>query len=397
MGGPACWVFFDRDKILESFDVIIIGAGMAGLSAAYALAPSARVLVVDREETPGYHATGRSAAVYGASYGSEKPIVNALTKASEDFFLNPPDGFSEYPLYRDRGVLFVAHESQAQDLEAFYQQMKINNAHLQRLDREEVATRVPALKPEYCATGILDANVYELDVHALQEGYIRGLRRCDGKLVTGFDVDKLECRDGQWTVTSGDQNYCAPIVVNAAGAWVDKVAVLAGVNPVGIAPLKRTVILVDPPLNTVPDDWPMVVEFQEQFYFKPDAGKILVSSANEDLTEPCDAQAEELEIAYAAHYAEAATDLSIQRVVKSWAGLRSFVADRSPVIGFDEDKPGFFWLAGQGGYGIQTAPAAARLVASLILENSVSQELEPYNLSAEQFSRARLGLGAFSV
>ena len=375
---------------MDQYDVIIIGAGMAGLSAAYALAPSAKVLVLEQEEMPGYHSTGRSAALYASCYGSEKPVINALTKVSGKFFLNPPEGFCDHPLYSDRGVLFVAHESKISALEDYYQELKAFNPQLQLIGRQEVESRVPVLKPEYCAKAVYDQDVYELDVHALQEGYLKELRRCGGQLVTNFRVDRLDSQDDQWTVSSAESTYSAPVVVNAAGAWVDEIAALASVKPIGIQPLKRTVILVEPPVGVTPDQWPLVVEFEEQFYFKPDAGKILVSPANEDPSDPCDARPEELDIAYAAHYAEEATDLKIQRVDHSWAGLRNFVSDRSPVIGFDEEAPGFFWLAGQGGYGIQTAPAAGLLVASLILEDAVPEELVNYGLKKNQCSPKRL-------
>ena len=375
---------------MDHYDVIIIGAGMAGLSAAYALAPTAKVLVVEREEAPGYHSTGRSAAVYGSSYGSEKPLVNALTKASGDFFLHPPAGFSEHPLYRDRGVMFVCHESKVEEMQAFYKQMKLINPQMRRMDSDEIAALVPVLKPEYRQMAVYDEHVYELDVHAMQEGYIRTLQHCGGTLMTGFEVEQLSYDQQKWTVSSGERSYCAPVVVNASGAWVDQVAAMAGVDPIGIEPLRRTAILVEKPQGADTESWPLVVEFQEQFYFKPEAGKVLISSANEDPSPPCDVQPDELDIAFAVHNISEATTLEIQRVDHSWAGLRSFVADRNPVIGFDEDNPGFFWLTGQGGVGIQTAPAAGRLAASLILDDVISGELESFNLDKRLFSRARL-------
>jgi D-arginine dehydrogenase len=375
---------------VEKYDVIVIGAGMAGLSAAYALAKSARVLVLEQEESPGYHSTGRSAAVYASSYGSDKPVVNALTKASHDFFQNPPPGFSEYPLLSDRGVLIVAHENDAQDLEKMYLEQRENNPQLKRVSQPEAESLVPVLLPEFCTSAFYDKDVFELDVNAVQQGYIRGLRERDGELVTGFEVDQLRYENQGWLVSNRERSFAAPVVVNAAGAWVDEIAVLAGVNPIGIQPLRRSVILIDPPLGLDTDDWPMVVEFQEQFYFKPEAGKILVSSANEDPSAPCDVRPEEIDIAYAAHYFGEATNMEVKRVSSSWAGLRNFVKDRSPVLGFDADSPGFFWLAGQGGYGIQTAPAAGRLAASLILEDEISKELSKYRLHKDQLSASRL-------
>lgn len=375
---------------MENFDVVVIGAGIAGLSAAYELARTSKVLVLEREEQPGYHSSGRSAAVYASSYGSEMPVINALTKASGNFFLNPPEGFSEHPLHHDRGVLFVAHQNQLEVLEQFYRKLKPKNEQLELMNRETVSALVPILKSEYCNKGVYDKDVFEIDVHALQEGYVKGVRQSGGVLVTKFEVSELRYEAGNWIISDGEQCYRAPIVINAAGAWVDEVAKLAGAKPVGIKPMRRSAILVDPPEGVESDDWPMTVDVQESFYFKPDAGKIMVSSANEDPSPPCDVQPEELDIAYAAHYAGEATNLNIRRVEHSWAGLRNFVADRSLVVGFDSAKEGFFWLAGQGGYGIQTAPAAGRLVASLILEQQVPEELTRLGMDMKMISPSRL-------
>ncbi len=377
---------------MENFDVIVVGAGMAGLSAAYELAKSSRVLVLEREDQPGYHSTGRSAAVYASSYGSEKPAINALTKGSGDFFLNPPEGFSEHALHHQRGALFVVHQDRVAVLEDFYQKIESQNQQLKFMSAVEVNTMVPILKPEYSCKGIYDKDVFEIDVHALQEGYLRGLRSRNGVLVTNFEVIEMDRQDSGWQISNGNESYCAPVVINAAGAWVDEIAKIAKVQPVGIQPLRRSAILVDPPEDQVVDNWPMVIDVEENFYFKPDAGKIMVSSANEDLSPPCDVQPEELDIAYAAHYAGEATRLNIKRIEHSWAGLRNFVEDRNPVVGFDAQVQGFFWLAGQGGYGIQTAPAAGRLVASLILANKIPQDLEDFGLDMVLISPARLEL-----
>lgn len=376
---------------MENYDVIIIGAGMAGLSAGYELTGSARVAILEREDQAGYHSTGRSAAVYGSSYGSDIPDINALTKGSSDFFLNPPAGFSEHPLHHDRGVLLVAHEDQIKGLEEAYRQLKPQNPNLEMVDGQFISSRVPILNHEYCVTGIFDRDVFEIDVHAMQEGYVRGIRQQGGALITNFEVTSLDYDGGKWVISNGETTYSATTVINAAGAWVDQVATLAKARSIGIRPCRRSAILVDPPEGESADDWPMVVDFDEKFYFKPDAGKIMVSSANEDLSPPCDAQPEELDIAYAAHYLGEATSMNIKRVDHSWAGLRNFVEDKSMVIGFDQQAPGFFWLAGQGGFGIQTAPAAGRLVAAMVLENAIPEDLANLGLTREVISPARLG------
>ena len=284
----------------------------------------------------------------------------------------------------------IAHQSASRDLDDLYCELEENNPQLKRLGRKEVESRVPVLLPEYCTSAIYDKDVVELDVNAMQQGYIRELRRCGGAVITRFGVDRLHYEDKKWVVHNDERCYAAPVVVNAAGAWVDEIATLARITPIGIQPLRRSVILVDLPDGVAADDWPMVVEIREQFYFKPDAGKVLVSPANEDLSPPCDVRPEELDIAYAAHYVNEATTLDVKRVASSWAGLRNFVGDRSPVLGFDQNHTGFFWLAGQGGYGIQTAPAAGRLAASLILEDKIPEELYDYRLHTDQFSPARV-------
>jgi D-arginine dehydrogenase len=375
---------------MDKFDVIVIGAGMAGLSAAYSLSQSARVLVLEREASAGYHSTGRSAALYGSSYGSEKPVVGALTKLSANFFLNPPEDFAEHSLYTQRGAMYIAHQDSVKELEAYFREMLQYTPHLEWIDRAKIEQLSPVLKPSYCHNAIYDKDVFELDVHLLQESFRRAIRRNGSTLVTEFEVKSLSRERDNWLVSNGAESYMAPVIVNAAGAWVDEIAQLANVKPLGISPLRRTAILVDAPQELELAAWPMVVQYEEEFYFKPEAGKVMISAANEDLSPPCDAQPEELEIAYAAHYGAEATTLDIARVESSWAGLRNFVHDRSPVIGFAQDSPGFFWLAGQGGFGIQTCPAAGRLVASLVLHGEIPEELAPHQLNTRMLGPGRL-------
>ncbi len=374
---------------MKKYDMIIIGAGIAGLSAAYEISKSARVLVLEQETQPGYHSTGRSAAVYAAAYGSENTVIYSLVRASWDFFKNPPDGFSEYPLYHDRGILFVSDRKHLSDLKQHYQDMKERNPDARWVDHTFINGKFPPLTDDYSEAAIYDPNVYDLDVSALQEGYLRAIRKAGSHIKTDFQVTEISKSAGLWTVSDGKEEYSAPCLVNAAGAWVDKIAHMAAARKINIHPLRRTAILVDGPDGKVPADWSMVVEFREEFFFKPDAGKLLVSPANEDLSEPCDARPEELDIAYAVHYAGEALNLAVKKVDHSWAGLRNFVEDRSPVIGFDPDAGGFFWVAGQGGFGIQTAPAAGRLVAALISGRGVPQDIQAFGLREEMVSPAR--------
>ncbi|VAX05114.1 hypothetical protein MNBD_ALPHA03-523 [hydrothermal vent metagenome] len=377
---------------MQKFDVIIIGAGIAGLSAAYEISKSKKILVVEQEDHAGYHATGRSAAVYAAAYGSENTALYALVRSSWSFFENPPPGFSEYALYEDRGIMFVAGHDHVGGLIKHYEEMKIRNPDAILVHRDFIKRKFPLLQESYCNTAIYDPNVYDLDVSALQEGYLRAIKKSGGQIVTGFQATKIQHIQDQWTISNGTASYQAPILVNAAGPWVDHIAQMAGVEKINIKPLRRSAILVDGPDEKNSNDWTMIVEFEEEFFFKPDAGKLLISPANEDLSAPCDAQAEEIDIALAAYYAEEVLGLPVKKIDHSWAGLRSFVADRGPVIGFDKTKRGFFWLAGQGGFGVQTAPAAGRLAAALISREAIPEDMKSFGLEEVMTSPSRDGV-----
>lgn len=386
------------------YDVIVIGAGIAGLSAAYELSKTRSVLVLEQEEHPGYHATGRSAAVYAACYGSEQDALYALVQTSWDFFANPPDGFSPYPLTQHRGVLFVSDDENVAELKQHFSEMSPRNPKAQLVGEAVIREKFPALNENYRQAAIYDPRVYDIDVSALQEGYLKAIRQAGSSqntegalhsrsdIKTSFKATDITRSGDLWTVSNGAEHFTAPYLVNAAGAWVDQVAEKAGVAPLDIKPLRRSAILIDGPEGPdvpVPADWSMVVEFREEFFFKPDAGKLMACPANEDLSEPCDAQPEELDIAYAAHYVEQALSQQVKKIDHSWAGLRSFAPDREPVIGFDPKAEGFFWVAGQGGYGIQTAPAAGRLVAALITGKKVPEDMAAFGLTEALTSPAR--------
>ncbi len=375
---------------MKHVDIIIIGGGIAGTSTGFELAKKSSIAILEKEDHAGYHATGRSAALFAESYGSENTALYALIHASWGFFKKPPEGFSDYTLHHHRGVLYAAEQQNIDALRRYYEEMKARNPDAKWVDNDFIQAKFPPLKDNYTHAAIYDPNVYDLDVNALQEGYLKSIRQSGSIFETGFQVSQIDRKNDLWIVSDGEREYAAPCLVNAAGAWVDDIAEKAGVGKIGIQPLRRSAILVDGPQGQVSDDWPMLVEFNEEFYFKPEAGKLLVSPANEDLCEPCDVQADELDIAYAVHYAEQAMNLSVDKVNHSWAGLRSFVEDRSPVIGFDSNAEGFFWIAGQGGYGIQTAPAAARLAASLIAGEGVPQDMATLGLEESLVSPARL-------
>jgi D-arginine dehydrogenase len=354
------------------FDIVVIGGGIAGASVGAHLAQTARVALLEREEFPGYHSTGRSAALFSEIYGNE--VVRALSRASRDFFLSPPPGFAAHALVQPRGSLHVAREDQLVALESFAQSEDVSGA-IRRLTRAEALRACPILRPEAVAAALLEEDAADVDVAALHQGYLRQFRTSAGTLVTSADVRALRHDGAGWHVETSERTYRAGVVVNAAGAWADTVARLAGAAPLQIQPCRRTAILVELPTGIVADTWPMVIDMDEEFYMKPDAGLLLISPADETPVEACDIQPEELDIAIAVDRVEEATTLRIDRVRRRWAGLRSFAPDRTPVIGFDPVLPDFFWLAGQGGYGIQTAPAASRLAAALVRREPVPFDL----------------------
>lgn len=374
---------------VEPTDIIVIGAGMAGASVAATLAGDARVLLLESEAQPGYHTTGRSAALYTCAYGP--PVIRALTRASGAFFRNPQSPFVEHPLLRRRGALFVADAGQMETLAVL--KGELNDA-VQPLDASQARARMPLLREGYATAALLDETAADIDVMAVHQHYLKSFGEAGGLLRTSAGVSAMNHDGACWRVDTAQGIFTAPIVVNAAGAWADEVAQLAGANPVGLVPMRRTALLVAPPERLVADSWPMVVDVDERFYLKPDAGKLLISPADETPSPPCDAQPEEMDVAICIDRIETAFDLSVRRIDHKWAGLRSFVADRCPVVGFDPVAPGFFWLAGQGGYGIQSAPALARVAAALVRGQPIPDDIADEGVSEFALSRQREKLAA---
>jgi D-arginine dehydrogenase len=371
---------------MESFDVLVIGAGIAGASVAAQLAPRARVAVLEREAQPGYHATGRSAALFSACYGNEP--VRALSRASREFLFAPPAGFCDAPLTRPRGSLYVARDDQLDALAAFVALPDVAG-HVQRIDVAEAYRRAPLMRPGYVAGAAFEPGAVDIDVHGLHHGFLRRLREAGGRVVANAGLTALDRAGDRWIAETTAGRYAAPIVVDAAGAWADAVAALAGVAAAGVAPLRRTALIVDEPSGIDCRAVPMTIDIDEEFYFKPDAGKLLLSPADETPSEPCDAMPDDMDVALAVDRVERATVLDVRRVHHAWAGLRSFAPDRSPVVGFDPDAPGFFWLAGQGGYGMQTAPALSRLAAALVLGDAVPADLAAHGVDAKAIAPRR--------
>jgi len=347
-----------------AYEVVIVGAGIAGASAAYFLAPQARVVVLEREDQPGYHTTGRSAALFSETYGNA--AVRSLTRASRAFFDAPPAGFAAQPLLTPRGVVFFGRDDHRAILEAQAEALRGTGGKIEWLAPQAIVARVPALRREWAAVGLLEPDAEDIDVHALLSGFRRGARAAGAQIMTGAALEAADHDGRRWTLRTRAGELHADIVVNAAGAWADEVAQLCGAAPLGLAPLRRTAIVFECPRFTPTAGWPAAVDATEDFYFRPEAGRFLASPADETPSPPCDAQPEEMDVALLIDRLQAATTFDIARITARWAGLRTFAPDRSLVAGFDRARPGLFWLAGQGGYGIQTAPAMGQLVAALV-------------------------------
>ena len=372
-------------------DVAVIGAGIAGASAAAFLAPHARVLVLEAESQPGYHTTGRSAAFLAESYGA--PLVRPLTRASKHFYLSPPPGFADVPLSHPRGALYVFDEAGRAKAEADAEEFARDIPEVRLIDAQRACALVPVLRPERVAGGVLDPECRDLDVAAIHQGFLRRARAGGAQLVADARVATLDRAAGHWRIRLADgREIRAGRVVNAAGAWVDEVARAAGLAPLGFQPLRRTIVIFAPRMVAVDPRWPVVIEIHEDFYFKPETGRILASPADETPSPPCDAQPEDVDVAIAVDRIQRWTQLDVPRIANKWAGLRTFAPDRVPVVGADPRAPGFYWCAGQGGYGIQTAWAMGRLTAAVVLEEALPSALveagvKPENYAPDRFLR----------
>jgi D-arginine dehydrogenase len=368
------------------YDFIVVGGGIAGASIAAQLAPRARVAILEMESQPGYHSTGRSAALFSTIYGNA--VIRALSRASQSFLFDPPPGFAPSPLVSPRDTLFFARGDQLDLLERFRSDEDVRTG-TDVLDLDDAGARVPLFKPGYLGGALLDRNSADIDVNALHQGYLRLARKHGAEVHPDCAVTGLERSHATWRVKTTQGDFTASVIVNAAGAWGDAVARLAGAVPVGLRPLRRTALLIDVPGGLAGKDWPAAIAVDESFYFKPDAGLLLLSPADEEPSPPCDAQPEELEVAIAIDRFENATGASVGHVRHQWAGLRVFSPDRTPVVGFDPHVDGFFWLVGQGGYGIQTAQALGRVAAALACNESIPRDVAAFGVEAAMLARSR--------
>lgn len=372
-------------------DIIVIGAGIAGASVAAELATEARVLLLEAESQPGYHTTGRSAAVFAPCYGPAP--IRHLTRASEAFFQSPPDGFAAAPLFAPRPILMIARADQTAALDTLTEAVS-SETTVRRLKAADLHQVQPLLRQDYATDGMLDELGQDIDVHGLHQGYLRQFKARGGTLLTGAEVTEI-ARDGtDWRVLTKAGSCSAQVVVNAAGAWAGEVGALAGAEQIGLTPKRRTAMIVADHPTIATSELPITIDVDETFYLKPDAGRLLISPADETPSAPCDAQPEELDIAICADRIMTAFDLDIRRIENSWAGLRSFVPDGAPVVGYSETRPGFFWLAGQGGYGIQSAPGLAKYAASAVLRRDVPSQVLDTGFDPESVRPGRLRVAA---
>ena len=349
---------------MSDFDVVIVGAGIAGASLAAEIGAEKSILLLEAESMAGYHSTGRSAAFWTETYGG--PAIQPLTSASGPFLLSPPSEFSETSLLHPRGALHLGQQSDAVAASDMLNDFAKTGVALEKLDVAGVSQHIAGLRPGW-TEALWEPDCCDIDVGGLHAGYLKMARKNGVRLLCNAPLIGARFADGHWSINTGGGHYTARILVNAAGAWADVVAQLAGMKPIGITPYRRTImqLAIDPAASP---DLPLVVGLDGSFYFKPEpGGRLWLSPHDEIVTEPCDAAPEELDIALAIDRFQQVVDWQVTRLERTWAGLRSFAPDRLPVIGRDPAMPEFFWLAGQGGFGIQTAPAVAAMAAALLL------------------------------
>lgn len=372
---------------IETVDFIVIGAGIAGASVAYELSSKGRVALLEMESVPGYHSTGRSAAVMSENYGPA--LWSRLVTASRGFYERPPAGFADVPLVTPRGALFLAKENERDVLAKQADELVSRGAHIELTSAEDALRFCPVIKSDVFAAALYEPDCMDIDTNALLMGYLKALKLNGGKLVVNGRVEELEFSSAVWTARTRNGSFQAPTVVNAAGGWVQEVSALAGLSYRNVVPFRRTAVTFDPPMGSDIATWPMTFDVAETFYFKPEAGKIMVSPVDMALSEPCDAQADELEVAIAIDRIHRSTTMEVRSVSHKWGGLRTFAPDHEPVIGPDPDEPSFIWLAGQGGNGVMGGAAAARLAAAFAARDAIPEDLAALGITAENVSPGR--------
>lgn len=371
-------------------DVVVIGGGIGGVSLGYELASDRRVTLLERESTLAFHTTGRSAALFLETYGNS--TIRSLTTASRKFLVDPPECFRS-ELLSPRPLLEFAANGRGDALEAMHAEVSRLTPDVQLVSPTDAGSIYPPLRTDLIDCALYEPHSMEIDVHALHQGFVRGLRERGGRIVTGASVIALTRSGGSWHVRTADGTvHIAPLVVDAAGAWADVVGAMAGARPLGLVPMRRSVFMVSAPTELDTAHLATLSDIDEKFYIKPEGTQLLCSPADETPTEPSDARPDELEIARAFDEIAAATTLTARHVRSSWAGLRSFVQDRTPVVGFDPAVEGFFWCAGQGGYGIQTCAALARVGATIVRGEALPDDVVSKGLTEDELAADRPGL-----
>lgn len=372
---------------------IVIGGGIAGAGAAFEIVRSMPVILLERENQCGYHTTGRSAASFTENYGTD--LIRRLVLASRSFMSEPPSGFSDYPVLGKRGMITVARADQLDLLAEALERARRFVPSIHSITPAEAVARVSVLRADYLAGAFFEPHSMDVDVNGLHQGYLKGARASGARIVTGADVRAIEWR-GAWRVETEAGIFTAPRLVNAAGAWADEIAAMAGLRPLGLQPKRRTAFNIPAPPDTKIADWPLIDDVGAEFYFKPDAGQLLVSPADATPSAPMDAYPEDIDVAIGVERLERATTIEVTRVSRSWAGLRTFAADGSPVVGADDEVADFFWLAGQGGYGIKTSSALSRICATLVRGEDIPDDIKSFGVSASDLSPRRLRVAATS-
>lgn len=375
------------------YDVAIIGAGIGGASLAAHLEPGVSCVLLEAEDRPGYHSTGRSAAFYTETYGG--PQVQPLTTASKPWYFNTVNPASETLMVRRRGALHVNWTKPQSALQTVYETFKPLSPSIKRLDASACVERCDILPESDISGGVYDPDCCDIDVASVHNLFLRQAKLAGVELRSRFPVAEIERREGIWHVSDGKgETLQAKKLVNAAGAWADQVASIAGVAPLGLLPKRRTIGVFEIQGMHASSDWPLVLDLKESFYFKPEGQHLLISPADETVSPPCDAQPEIEDIALAASRFEHATGRILGRCHAKWAGLRTFAPDRVPIYGYDPVTPDFFWCAGQGGFGIQTAPAAGALSAALLLGNSIPKAHQDCGITADRYAPSRFRVAA---